>query len=555
MLQFAPSVQFKIITPRWYQIECVNAIVNYFNNGGTGNPVCALPTGTGKSVCIAMFNEWVIKTYPGQRIMNLTHVKELIQQNSEELLGMWPNAPVGIYSSALNRKEHLQPIIFGGVASVVHNVALFGRIDLLIIDECHLLSPTDETMYRKVIANLMLINPCMKVIGFTATPYRQGQGMITEAVEDKDGNLMPPIFTDICYNITDITSIARLVNEGFLSPLVARPTNVSLDLTGVSMRNGDFAPGQLERAIDKEEITRAAVLELIRYGQDRISWLVFASGVEHCDHVAEMLQDYGIAATSIHSKLKGNLRDERFKAFKEHRLRCIVGNNIFTTGFNHRAVDLIGMLRPTTSTGLWVQMLGRGTRPSPETNKVNCLVLDFAKNTKNLGPMDDPVIPRKKGKGTGEAPIKICEYCDCYNHISARICFNCFKEFAFETKLVKEADNRALMKSQELQEWPVIETYYVTRVLYNRVQKENGPPKIRASYYCGSHKFEVWISLQDTYGLLKSNARTWWRQAHATEPPLTTDEALQYISELRTPVSIKVYTNKKPLPEILSYEY
>ena len=88
------------ITPRTYQVECVSCIWDYFRHND-GNPVCALPTGTGKSVVIAMFLQSVFTSFPNQKIMVLTHVKELIEQNFKKLLHLWPGAPAGIYSAGI----------------------------------------------------------------------------------------------------------------------------------------------------------------------------------------------------------------------------------------------------------------------------------------------------------------------------------------------------------------------------------------------------------------------------------------------------------------------
>ena len=125
---------------RWYQSECVDAIYNYFASGKSGNPIAALPTGTGKSVIIGGFVESALRQWPWQRVVMLTHVKELIEQNARKLLDIWPTAPMGIYSAGLKRKDIAQPIIFGGVASVVKNVGLLGHRDLVLIDECPWLS-------------------------------------------------------------------------------------------------------------------------------------------------------------------------------------------------------------------------------------------------------------------------------------------------------------------------------------------------------------------------------------------------------------------------------
>lgn len=524
---------------RWYQDESIESIFQYFQNGGVGNPVVALPTGTGKSLVIGGFIRKVLGIWPKQRFMILTHVKELVEQNADKLEKMWPMAPIGIYSAGLGRRDTVMPITFGGVASVVNCIEQFGHRDLLIVDECHLISSKADTMYGEVILGLKKINPCLKVIGLSATPFRLGQGMIT------DGGL----FTDICYDLTGVDAFNRLIAEGYLSPLIPKRTRIELDVSEVGMNNGEFAAGQLQAAVDKEDITYAALQEACEYGHDRRSWLIFASGVEHAEHIAQTLSSFGVPCAAIHSKLKDSERDARLAAFKRGELRALANNNVLTTGFDYPPIDLIVMLRPTMSPGLWVQMLGRGTRPSPETGKRNCLVLDFAGNTRRLGPINDPVIPKKKGKGTGEAPVRICDACGCYNHASARTCINCGEVFTFKTKIVGTAANDELLRS----DIPVVEYFNVDYVIYNRHAKEGSPPTIRVSYFCGMQKFDEWICLEHP-GFASKKARDWWRQRHQSEAPATTEEALKYAAQLRPPKRIRVWVNKK-YPEVLSYEY
>ena len=117
---------------RYYQQDAVNSIYHYFATK-KGNPILALPTGTGKSVILAGFIQGALDQYAGQRIVIATHSKELIEQNHEKLLKLWPSAPAGIYSASVGRKD-ISPITFVGIQSVAKRAKEFGRIDLLLID-------------------------------------------------------------------------------------------------------------------------------------------------------------------------------------------------------------------------------------------------------------------------------------------------------------------------------------------------------------------------------------------------------------------------------------
>lgn len=536
-----------LLKPRSYQSECVSSLYNYFATNH-GNPVCALPTGTGKSVVIAMFLESIYRFYPNQKVMVLTHVKELIAQNHEKLMTLWPQAPAGINSAGLGKRDIHQRIIFAGIGSVAKKWQEFGHVDLIVIDEAHLVSPNDETMYRTFIAGLMTINPYLKVIGFTATPWRLGHGKLTDPHE-KNGEEVPGIFTDICFDITGLHAFNRLIAEGYLATLVPKNTQTLLSTDGVHMRGGEFIQKELQNAVDRDEVTAAALREAMELGFDRKHWLIFAAGVEHAINVNDMMNAMGVPSVVIHSKMSDKERDQAILDYKAGKYRAAVNNNVLTTGFDFPGIDLILMLRPTASPVLWVQMLGRGTRPSPETGKENCLVLDFAGNTRRLGPINDPVIPRKKGKKQGEAPVKLCDSCATWNHASVRHCSHCGTEFKMQVKLKQGASTQDLIKG----DMPVVEVFKIDHMTYIEHTKADRPPMMKVTYYCGYKMFQEYVCIQhDNFAGRK--AREWWRGRSDSPMPSTTADALEQAETLRTPTHMRVWTNKK-YPEILAFCY
>ncbi len=545
---------------RYYQEEAVLSIYDYFQQF-TGNPIVALPTGTGKSIVIAEFVRSVMTYFPGQRVMMLTHVKELIVQNYQEMVSVWPLAPVGIYSAGIGSRE-IAPITFAGIASVVKKAHLFGHVDLVLVDECHLISPHDETNYRIFIEALRAINPAVKVIGFTATPYRLGQGLLTWATTKAKGTeaeeIKPALFTDICYDLTGLVPFNRLIAEGFLAPLVPKRTETQIDISGVHMQAGEYNLAELQSAVDRSSITKKAIDEILFHGllnnEERMRWLIFATGVDHSEHIAAEIRERGFDAHAIHSKTPASDRDLRLAEFKkpsDGKVKCLVSNNVLTTGFNAPHVDLIGMLRHTMSPGLWVQMLGRGTRPYP--GKKNCLVLDFAGNTKRLGPINDPKLPKRKGeKDGGEAPVKCCEKCGTYNHASVRFCTSCGHEFPPAIKFKEKASSDELIKSSS----PVVEVFAVNHITYKPWFPRNTakPPSLYVSYYCGSRQFSEWVCLEHD-GWAGKKGRDWWRRRTPDEePPPTVEEAMKHIKELDSPTHIRVWVNQTH-PEIMAHDF
>jgi len=543
---------------RDYQWAAVKAIWDYFLTN-SGNPLVALPTGTGKSLVIAGFVRLVQEQYPATRIMCLTHVKELVEQNCNKLMEFWPESDPGIYSAALNRRDVYNRTIFAGIASVGKKPEAFGHIDLIIIDEAHLLSPNENTLYQKFIAELKKYNPRLKVIGLTATPWRMGFGMLTE-----EGSL----FTDVCFDMTGVESFNWFVCEGYLIPLTPRPTNIQLDVEGVHTRGGEFIPKELQLAVDRDDITEAALHEALEVASERHCWMIFCAGVEHAENTAAIANMLGIPCGCVHGKMSPAERDSEIAKFKAGQYRAITNNNILTTGFDHPAIDLIVMLRPTQSAGLWVQMLGRGTRPVyiagfdlgttegrlaaiSASHKQDCMVLDYAGNTMRLGPINDPRVPRKKGKKTGPPPVKLCERCDTYNHASARFCINpaCQAEFVFETKITAIASDENLVK----QDLPIVEVFKVDHITYYEHTKKGAPNMIRVTYYSGIRKFDEYVCLEHTGYALK-RARDWWRARSDLPVPEQTADALAVVTKLKTATHLRVWTNKKH-PQILAYDF
>src|SRR5262249_18331170 len=282
--------------------------------------------------------------------------------NYAEMMGLWPDAPAGIYSAGLGRRDIGARVLFAGIQSIHRRAYDVQQCDLVLIDEAHLIPRSADTMYRRFLDTLSRINPALKVIGFTATPYRLDSGLLHEG-EDR-------LFTDIAYEV----SIRDLIDQGYLCPLVSKMTNLKLDVGGVGSRGGEFIPGQLQAAVDRASITDAAVDEILAYGEGRRSWLVFCPGVGHGVPGAPGRARGGVSCATIFGDTPSAERDRTIAAFKRGEIRALASMGVLTTGFNAPAVDLIAMLRPTKSVGLYVQMAGRGTRLTP--GKQNCLVLD-----------------------------------------------------------------------------------------------------------------------------------------------------------------------------------
>ena len=447
---------------RQYQQRTIDELYKWFREGRKGHPCIDLPTGSGKSHIVAELCKDALQNWPETKVLMLTHVKELIEQNAEKMLMHWPDAPLGIYSAGLRRRELGEPITFAGIQSVRNKADEIGHVDLVIIDECHLVSHKQEGGYRRLIDQLMAINPQMRVIGLTATPYRLGHGLITDD---------PALFSDI---LTP-TSIEELIFKDYLAPLRSKLTKHVLSVDGVHKRGGEYIESELQAAIDTKHNNESAVSEVIKLAGDRRSWLFFCTGVAHAENIAAILNECGIVASCITGGTSRPERDRIIKGFKAGEIQALTNANVLTTGFDYPNLDLIAMLRPTLSVSLYVQMAGRGMRVKDHTD--HCLLLDFAGVVSTHGPITN-VNPGGKG-GQGEAPVKLCPECDEIIHLSVMVCPACGYIFpAAETKKVVLHDDDIMGvngNDMEVSEWQ----------WRNQISFTSGKPMVTVTYYGG----------------------------------------------------------------------
>ena len=518
---------------RPYQQAAIEAIYTYFETN-SGHPVLIIPTAGGKSLIMAAFMEGVLKTWPDQRILVVTHVRELIAQNHAELVALWPEAPTGIYSAGLGRRDVDARILFAGIQSVHQRATEIAHCDLVLIDEAHLIPGSSSTMYRRFIHELSRINPKLKVIGFTATPFRLDSGMLHEGEN--------ALFTDIAYEV----SVRSLIDQHYLCPLVAKHPKTQLSLTGVGTRGGEFIASQLQKAVDKDPITSAAIDEVVAYGRDRRSWLIFCAGVDHAKHVAQAVRAKGYTCATIFGDTKQDDRDRIIAAFKRGEIRALASMGVLTTGFNAPCVDLIAMLRPTKSAGLYVQMAGRGTRLA--SGKQDCLVLDFAGNIALHGPID-LVRPNRIGSGEGPAPTRVCPECESILPLSSMICPDCGHAFPErEIKIAPTASTSPILCTRKSQ-WAS-----VSHVTYRRHVKDSSPPSMKVEYLCGLVTYSEWVCFEHS-GYARSKAHSWWAQRGPNLPiPANVTEALSLAQKLIRPTEILLRPNGR-YTEITQYRF
>jgi DNA repair protein RadD len=386
------------------------------------DPIAALlshATGTGKSHLVATLCRWLVRNK--RRVLVLSHVKELLEQDAAKLaLIAGDEVAFGFYCAGLDCYDTDQSVIFGSVQSVSRHVEDLGRFDVVLIDEAHLVSRKAQSMYGKVLAALREDNPNLHLVGLTATPHRLDSGRLDQGPD--------ALFNTIAHEY----SIAQGIRDEWLCPLISKDVedDARIDVRGVAKRGGEYVQHELQAAANQHELVSNAVSEIIEQAKkkDRRSWLAFCSGVEHAYAVAAEMRASGIDAETVVGDTPADERADIFRRFRKGKIRCLTGVNVFSVGFNIKRVDLIVLLRPTCSTGLYVQQVGRGTRPHKD--KDDCLVLDFAGNVWRHGPVDDLSIQTKSaGGGNGQAPIKKCPNCRTLVSLGTRECPDCGYEW------------------------------------------------------------------------------------------------------------------------------
>jgi DNA repair protein RadD len=549
---------------RDYQNIAKNKSVKWhFNSSGKNGLLCAI-TGVGKTLIIAGIIKDILMQNPRTRVIVLTSTKELVAQDEDGLLRLWKTAPTAVYCAGLKRKE-LGQITFATIGSMFKKVGELTSIDLLIVDETQTISHKEDTQYRRFITSLKEKNSDMNVIGLTATPYRLSGGHLM------DGH----IFDDMIIDMTDFKSFKWFFENKYISEPISKKMVTQIDTSKIKMAHGDFKDKDLQDASDKEEITRSAIQEALVYGADRKHWIVFATGIEHTEHITQMLNDeFEIPSTMVHSRMPESERDQNILDFKSGKYRACVNNKVLCVGFDFQAIDLILDLQPTNSTALHQQKYGRSLRIAPKhgmpidtleeridailhgEKPKGALILDCAGNTSRNGFLNDPIIPSKKGKGGGKQPMKTCVQCETICHPSVRFCPECGTEFAFEVKITEIASSLDIIATKprsdmKLPKPPEVEpTWYdVTSVSYSKhINRKTGVPMLKVVYNEPYLSAVEWVGFEDAQGTWQRGAAyTWWSKRIIGKSPKTVDEVLSYVSQLPKPKRILVKSSGRYL--------
>lgn len=507
-----------MLTLRPYQQQAIDAVYQHLREHDD-NPVVVIPTGGGKTPVMATICRDAVQTWNG-RVLVLAHVKELLQQSVDKLKQVCPELKVGVYSAGLKRRDTEHAVIVAGIQSVYKRACDLDAFDLILVDECHLIPADGEGMYRQFLADAKVLNPQVRVVGFTATPFRLDAGPICR--EDHFLNA-------VCFEV----GVRQLIADGFLSPLISKAGIAKADTSQLHVRAGEFVASEVEAAMDDTALVETACAEIAEVTKDRKSVLIFASGVQHGRHVCQVLHErHGIECGFVCGETPDGERDEtlrRFRGeskglFQQPPLKYLCNVNVLTTGFDAPNVDCVVLLRPTLSPGLYYQMVGRGFRL--HFGKANGLVLDYGGNVLRHGPVDQLQVVEKPANGDGPAPAKECPNCRALIAPAYSICPQCGHEFPppERKKHESQATNAGVLSGQVSD--AEFEVRDITFSVHTKKDADDDAPKtLRVDYRLGlEYWVSEWICFEHT-GWARRKAEQWWKARSPDPCPDTAQQA------------------------------
>lgn len=338
---------------RPYQQQAKDAIFSEWKNG-IKKTLLVLPTGCGKTIVFAKVAEECVKG--GSRVLILAHRGELLDQAADKIgkstglgcatekaeqtcLGSWFRIVVGSVQSMMREKRLNQfPIDY---------------FNTIIIDEAH---HCISDSYQKVLRHF----PDAEVLGVTATPDRG------------DMQNLGTVFESLAYEYT----LPKAIKEGYLSPIKAVTIPLKIDMSAVGVQAGDFKSGDIATALDP--YLESIAEEMEKYCSNKKT-VVFLPLVKTSQKFRDILNNHGFKAAEVNGDSKD--RAEILEAFDKDQYNVLCNSMLLTEGWDCPSVDCIVVLRPTKVRSLYCQMVGRGTRLSPETNKDHLLLLDFLWHT------------------------------------------------------------------------------------------------------------------------------------------------------------------------------
>lgn len=353
-----------MLTLRPYQKEALDAIVSFFDSG-INRQLVVLPTGAGKTVIFSHLPQFKQNSLP---MLVLAHREELLYQAKEKI--SWSNPHISIEIEQGQNHAGYSDVVVASVPTLgraeSERILKYPKdyFNSIIIDEAH---HAAAPSYRRILD--YFDSPF--VLGVTATPQRSDNTRLTD------------VFDEIVYYKT----IEDLIEDGYLSPLVGYRVNTNTDISGVATHEGDYNSTQLEEVIDnpaRNAAVVAAYCNLVPHAKT----IVFAAGVKHANNLATSFSQSKIETEVILGSTDSNTRRSILENFSTGKTRVLINVGVLTEGFDEPSLEAIILARPTRSTLLYTQIVGRGTRLYE--GKPHCTIIDISDTTKGKKPVGLP---------------------------------------------------------------------------------------------------------------------------------------------------------------------
>ncbi len=394
---------------RDYQQKAVELSKAMFNQGHRRLILCS-PTGSGKTFIFSYLTYLSIEK--GNKVLIITDREELLDQSSSTLSN-FNIFPVKIKPGV---KVNLNYNVFVGMAQTLKRRIekpeyrnWIKGINLIIIDEAH--KREADFVFPYLSRDQFLLGP-------TATPVRMGKE--TPLIEFYDGLL-------------EVEKISNLIKAGYLLP--AKHYEVKgVDTSTLRVSGGEYSQKTVSEAFGKNVACESVYNNYMRICPGK-KFLCFCVSIDNAKEVAKHLTEKGLKISVVDSKNTTNSeRKKALRDLKEGNITGIVNVGVLTTGFDEPSLEVVILYRATKSLSLYLQMIGRGSRLSPETGKKFFYILDFGGNVQRFGLYHENRLwqlesPKKNKDEEGLIPLKCCPVCDYMMHTSVRLCPDCGFEF------------------------------------------------------------------------------------------------------------------------------
>lgn len=347
-----------VVELRPYQQDAIRHVAWAIGRDGQRRVMLVLPTGAGKTVVFgALAWSWLADAMG--RVLVLAHRDELIQQAVAKLALWLPRHLIGVVKA--QQDETAAPLVVASVQTLKNEkrLASVGRFGLVVVDEAHHASARS---YRDILSGLGAFSEDGPVvIGVTATPKRG------------DGVRLDDVFEGVAY----ARSFTEMVADRYLVPVRAKAFDLIVHAGKPKLGiDGDYAEGWLEGVM----LGANAPDKIVEAWRDEAAGrptIVFTPTVSVAKAVASAFDEAGIASSWVSGAMPLADRRDALIGLKDGRIKVVANCAVLTEGFDEPSVSCIVIGRPTKNESLYIQMVGRGTRPHDASGKKDCLILDM----------------------------------------------------------------------------------------------------------------------------------------------------------------------------------